>query len=83
MCAMEEPLPGALHGKKCEGACVKIQCVGDEALLGPGESQHLSRTSYIRGKRESFKQKNSAVCCLREHRVIAGQPSLYDQTSVI
>lgn len=58
-------------------------CVGDEALLVPGESQQLSRTSCIREKRESFKQKNSAVCCLREHGVIAGQPSLYGQASAI
>lgn len=62
---------------------MKIRCVSDEALLVPRESQHLSRTSYIREKRESFKQKNSAVCCLREHGVIAGQPSLYGQASAI
>lgn len=39
--------------------------VGDEALLVPGESQHLRRTLYVREKCESFKQKNSAVCCLK------------------
>lgn len=56
-------------------------CVDDEALLVPGENQHLSRMLSIREKRESFKQRNSAVCSPREHGVIAGQPLLYGQAS--
>lgn len=70
-------------GKKCEEACVKIWSVGDETLQVPGESQHLSGMLYIREKHESFKQKNSGVCCLRELRIVAGQPSLNGQASAI
>lgn len=57
--------------------------MGDEALQVPGESQHLSGMPYIREKNESFKQKNSGVYCLKELRIVAGQPSLNCQASAI
>lgn len=57
--------------------------MGDEAFQVPGESQHLSGMPYIKEKHESFKQKNSGVCCLKELRIVAGQPSLNGQASAV